>query len=165
MGSPMQSVWQPQLEIVDIAKLFAWFRANYGAQWVHDETELKVWHADLGGLTQADLRRGCETVRKSDGQYPPSLPAFRRMCKGSRIPYHYPPALPNPNTSVVLSKMVRDRLKDIEQGKPKYKGYYTKPKFIRVKEEREKYEAELEAWKAAKAPPAAHLSDDETMQI
>ena len=148
MDSLTQSVWQPQLEIADIAKLFAWFRANYGAQWVHGEIELKVWHADLGDLTQFELRRGCEAIRKSDGKYPPSLPAFRRMCKGSQVPYHHPPALPAPKSNVALPKLVSDRLKEIEAGKPTYKGYYVDPEYIPDKVAREKYQAELEAWSA-----------------
>lgn len=149
MDSLTHNEWQPQLRLDDVGKLFAWFRAQFGAAWVQDENDLKVWQAGLGGLSAERLRHGCETVQKSGDQHPPSLPAFLRMCKGSPAPYHYPPALPAPRTNVVLPKMARDRVKEMDAGKPMYKGYYIDPAYIPSEAGRKKYQAELDAWAAS----------------
>lgn len=68
----------------DIAKLFARLQARYGHKWTSqftspDMTRLAVaeWLAGLGGLTLDQLRRGLDAW---DGDWPPSLPEFRRAC-------------------------------------------------------------------------------------
>lgn len=74
----------------DIVQLFARFQARYGHKWTSQQTTpdmvrlaVAEWADGLGDLTADQLRHG---LAAWDGDWPPSLPEFRRACLGAELP-------------------------------------------------------------------------------
>lgn len=73
-----------------IVRLFARLQARYGHKWVSQFptealTELAIgeWATGLAGLTPQHVKHGLDTWA---GDWPPSLPEFRRACLGVEAP-------------------------------------------------------------------------------
>lgn len=73
-----------------VLNLFARFHARYGHKWQSqfpDENILKLaakeWADGLSGITTEQLRDG---LNRWDGDWPPSLPEFRRACFNFTFP-------------------------------------------------------------------------------
>lgn len=69
----------------------------YGHRWTSsygESDEDGTWAVGLSGLTGRDLARGLNDCMKREGEWPPTLPQFRRMCMEYSVPEHrpFPPA-------------------------------------------------------------------------
>lgn len=77
-----------------IDELWRRMTSIYGHRWVtnygdadHDDT----WLRALRDLTPQELGRGLSAcVRAEPGDWPPTLPQFRVMCRPTLMPYHEP---------------------------------------------------------------------------
>lgn len=54
----------------------------YGHKWVssYGETDDGTWSTGLYDVDREGLSRGLEALRRSDKEWPPSLPEFRQLC-------------------------------------------------------------------------------------
>lgn len=74
----------------DIVQLFARFQARYGHKWTSQQTTpdmvrlaVAEWADGLADLGAEHLRHG---LASWDGDWPPSLPEFRRACLATELP-------------------------------------------------------------------------------
>lgn len=77
-----------------MAQLFAKMKAFYGARWdsqFHDArtTQLGIaaWRDVLVDVTVAQVADGFRKLQSNGGEWPPSAPRFRELCKPWRAPY------------------------------------------------------------------------------
>lgn len=86
-----------------IGELWRRMTAIYGHRWLssYGPTDADdTWLRGLNGLSPSDLGKGLMACVESGDEWPPTLPAFRRLCKPDPYPYRNDvPALPVPEIS------------------------------------------------------------------
>ena len=71
-----------------ISELFIWMAAVYGRTWTSQyagetaKVAAAAWSEGLSELSDGHVEAGRHAVLKRGGDWPPSLPEFRRLCLG-----------------------------------------------------------------------------------
>ena len=71
-----------------ISELFIWMAAVYGRSWTSQyagetaKVATSAWSDGLSSFSDAHIEAGRQAVLKRGGDWPPSLPEFRRLCLG-----------------------------------------------------------------------------------
>lgn len=70
-----------------MAELWTRMARMYGHRWLsaYGETDDGTWRAGLRGITGAQLASGLRACADSADAWPPTLPAFRRLCRGAAV--------------------------------------------------------------------------------